>query len=59
MRLNTLKPHPGSTSNAKRAGRGIGSKVKSLALEGIIRLALKADKCRYKDVYQKLDLVLV
>jgi large subunit ribosomal protein L15 len=25
MRLNTLKPHPGSTSNAKRVGRGIGS----------------------------------
>ena len=27
MRLNTLKPHPGSTSNAKRAGRGIGSTI--------------------------------
>ncbi len=25
MRLNTLKPHPDSTSNAKRRGRGIGS----------------------------------
>jgi large subunit ribosomal protein L15 len=27
MRLNTLKPHPGSTSNAKRPGRGIGSGI--------------------------------
>ena len=27
MRLNTLKSHPGSTSNAKRAGRGIGSTI--------------------------------
>ena len=27
MRLNTLKPHPGSTSNVKRAGRGIGSTI--------------------------------
>ncbi len=25
MRLNTLKPHPDATSNAKRVGRGIGS----------------------------------
>lgn len=25
MRLNTLKPHPDSTSDAKRRGRGIGS----------------------------------
>ena len=25
MRLNTVKPHPDSTSNAKRRGRGIGS----------------------------------
>ena len=25
MRLNTLKPHPNSTSNPKRVGRGIGS----------------------------------
>ncbi len=25
MRLNTLKPAPGSTSNRKRVGRGIGS----------------------------------
>ena len=25
MRLNTLKPAPGSTSDAKRVGRGIGS----------------------------------
>lgn len=27
MRLNTLKPHPDSTSNAKRPGRGIGSGI--------------------------------
>ena len=27
MRLNTLKPHPDATSNAKRVGRGIGSTV--------------------------------
>lgn len=27
MRLNTLKPHPGSTSVAKRPGRGIGSGI--------------------------------
>jgi large subunit ribosomal protein L15 len=25
MRLNTIKPHPDSTSDAKRRGRGIGS----------------------------------
>ena len=25
MRLNTIQPHPDSTSNAKRRGRGIGS----------------------------------
>ena len=25
MRLNILKPHPDSTSNPKRVGRGIGS----------------------------------
>ncbi len=25
MRLNTIKPHPDSTSDAKRPGRGIGS----------------------------------
>jgi large subunit ribosomal protein L15 len=25
MHLNTIKPHPDSTSNAKRRGRGIGS----------------------------------
>jgi len=27
MRLNTIKPHPDSTSNAKRPGRGIGSGI--------------------------------
>jgi large subunit ribosomal protein L15 len=27
MQLNTLKPHPASTSNAKRPGRGIGSGI--------------------------------
>ncbi len=27
MRLNTLKPHPDSTMNAKRPGRGIGSGI--------------------------------
>ncbi|MEM6998305.1 MAG: 50S ribosomal protein L15 [Pseudomonadota bacterium] len=27
MRLNTLKPHPDSTTNAKRPGRGIGSGI--------------------------------
>lgn len=27
MRLNTLKPHPDSTSNVKRPGRGIGSGI--------------------------------
>ncbi len=27
MRLNSLKPHPDSTSNAKRPGRGIGSGI--------------------------------
>ncbi len=27
MHLNTLKPHPDSTSNAKRPGRGIGSGI--------------------------------
>ena len=27
MRLNTVKPHPDSTSNPKRRGRGIGSGI--------------------------------
>jgi len=34
MRLNTLAPHPDSTSNAKRRGRGIGSGLGKTAGRG-------------------------
>ena len=34
MRLNTLKPNQGSTSNSKRPGRGIGSTIGKTAGRG-------------------------
>ena len=67
MKLHTLKPAEGSTKKGKRIARGQGSgggtstrgsKEHSQGLAILERLALKVDKCHYKEEFQSLDLDL-
>ena len=66
MKLHTLKPAEGSSKKGKRIARGQGSgrggtstrghkgaQSRSVILE---RLALKVDKCHYKEEFQSLVL---
>ena len=68
MKLHTLKPAKGSTKKGKRIARGQGSGVEvpqqevtkelSQGLVILERLALKVDKCHYKEEFQNSDLDL-